>query len=134
MEQIQTYQKESNDHQEIEWVTKTEPPPSYRYINKNRQPDLSKYIKEIQKRGHFYKLTETPYGRKGGFIIKTIREELYIIYSYYGYDEYLRDLVKEYNDGTALARNIRHTLEAEYFKPNGEYYNQILEKYRDKLI
>ena len=35
MEQIQTYQEESNDHQEIEWVTKTEPPPSYRYINKN---------------------------------------------------------------------------------------------------
>jgi hypothetical protein len=101
MEQVQAYQEESNDHQEIEWVTKTEPPPSYRYINKNGQPDLPKYINEIQKRGHFYKLTETPYGRKGGFVIKTIREELYIIYSYYGYDEYLRDLVKEYNDGTA---------------------------------
>src|ERR1043165_8315865 len=104
MEQIQT--KESNDYQEIEWVIKTELPPSYRYINKNGQPDLLKYIKEIQKRGHFYKLTETPYEQKGGLIIKTIREELYIIYSYYGKDEYLRDLVREYNDATVLARNI----------------------------
>ena len=134
MEQIQIHQKKSNDYQEIEWVTKTEQPqPSYRYM-KNNHPDLLKYITEIKKRGQYYELDKTPYGRKGGLIIKTIREELYIIYSYYGYDKYLRDLVKEYNDGTALTRNIRHQIEAEYFKPNGEYYNSILEKYKDKLI
>ena len=100
---------------EIEWVySKPMEKPLYRYLRSNWLPNLTKYKQELWKRG-----TIDPNIFDNNLPIK--RGDFY---SYYGKNNYDRELIKEYNDALILYKTLRENEIARAYAPGGKIFKE----------
>lgn len=102
-------------NEEIEWVySKPIDKPSYRYLRDNGLPSLTQYKRELWGRG-----TIDPNIFDNNLPIK--RGDFY---SFYGRNNYDRELIKEYNDALILYTTLRENAIAAAYAPGGKLFKK----------